>query len=273
MNKYLDEFRRTVSNYHRIGTQGKPDSQGLSSWVSELARKYKETGNPREKEKLILSNSRGAAKRVISCYQRGVCNDYEVMDYFHECLAVMDKVADRFDPDRGFTFLTYAWSYIMQSTTNYARKNKRIVQQCKHSIYQSMAVRVRVEDEKKKARTGDGLTLEEVNKMLDAVSRKTRDALIYMLNSNDCEFSGDLPGMNDDECLPIEDAIDARSIAKALRGMGGLDERETDIVNMRILADVPATLEELGQKHGLSRERIRQIEKSFFQRLRDSIAA
>ena len=48
----------------------------------------------------------------------------------------------------------------------------------------------------------------------------------------------------------------------------GLDERETVILEERILADEPKTLQEIGDQFGLTRERVRQIEKKLIERLR-----
>ncbi len=49
--------------------------------------------------------------------------------------------------------------------------------------------------------------------------------------------------------------------------MGELTERERDIIQSRRLQDEPATLEELSQKYGISRERVRQIEVRAFEKL------
>ena len=53
--------------------------------------------------------------------------------------------------------------------------------------------------------------------------------------------------------------------------MGELSERERDIIEARRLRDEPATLEELSQKYGVSRERVRQIEVRAFEKLQQQM--
>jgi RNA polymerase sigma-32 factor len=55
--------------------------------------------------------------------------------------------------------------------------------------------------------------------------------------------------------------------------MGELSERERDIIEARRLRDDPATLEELSQKYGVSRERVRQIEVRAFEKLQQQMKA
>jgi RNA polymerase sigma-32 factor len=53
--------------------------------------------------------------------------------------------------------------------------------------------------------------------------------------------------------------------------LGELTERERDIIKARRLQDEPATLEELSQKYGISRERVRQIEVRAFEKLQEQM--
>ena len=53
--------------------------------------------------------------------------------------------------------------------------------------------------------------------------------------------------------------------------MGGLNDRERHILNMRRLQDSPTTLEELSQQYGISRERVRQIEVRAFEKLQKAV--
>ncbi len=48
-----------------------------------------------------------------------------------------------------------------------------------------------------------------------------------------------------------------------------MNKRELEIFNMRIFSDDPATLQEIGDRYGISRERVRQIEKSLIKKLRE----
>ena len=55
------------------------------------------------------------------------------------------------------------------------------------------------------------------------------------------------------------------------KGMGSLNERERHILTERRLSDKPRTLEELSQRYGISRERIRQVEARAFEKLQKSV--
>ena len=55
------------------------------------------------------------------------------------------------------------------------------------------------------------------------------------------------------------------------KGMGSLNERERHILTERRLSDKPRTLEELSQRYGISRERVRQVEARAFEKLQKSV--
>lgn len=274
MNTHLQAFNRLVSDYHCRGTAKKPPGQSLSKWVNHLAKEYHDTGCAETKNSLVLSNSKAAAQRVISCYYRRVCRDVDMVDFFHEVLIAIGKVADRFDPGRGCKFSTYAHSYILQSASSYADKTKTLVRRCKHSKYDAMIASVQKASARQEALTGERISDEEVYRMLDETSLKTRKAIVEMMHSRERGLAEE-DSMHDYEDIEkrIEVAIDSRKIMGAALEMDELSLRDRYILENRILADVPETLAVIGEKYNLTRERVRQLESNLIKKIRRRVAA
>lgn len=277
MNEHLQNFNCAVLDYHQRGVRGKEPGQSLSDWVNDLARQYSTTRMQVVREKLVLSNSRCAGKRVMSCYRRRMIRDSDLMDVFHEVLLAIGKAADRFDSALGNKFLTYAMPYIVQATMRYAQDNKRMVRANKHSTFNTLVVKIMRESAKSLALTGEDLDEQTIDRILKSVSITTRAAIVDMLNGSELEFLDGFHSVhdvqNDHAERELINKIDAQSIVDAGGRLKKLSAKERAILETRILTDNEFTLQELGDQFGVTRERIRQIESQLIRKIKRQLAA
>ncbi len=186
------------------------------------------------------------------------------------------KAIDRFDPERGFRFSTYAAWWVRHMVTHALTTHGRTVRVPAH--VHRMFTKMRMAKPALEAKLGRAATDEDFANHLgvsQARIRWTRDAM--QMNA----VSLDVPANNDGQPLgaTLEDdggdewayRIEARLDARlARRLVDGLDAKAPDIVTHRFgLDDAPrTTLRELGKRYGVSRERVRQLQNRALDQLR-----
>jgi RNA polymerase sigma-32 factor len=214
-------------------------------------------------------------------------------DLIQEAGLGLMKAADKFDPDRGVRFSTYAVWWIKASIQDYVMRNWSMVRTGSTSSQKSLffnmrRVQARIEREAQKRgevldshqlrqliATEVGVPLADVEMMEGRLSGSD-----YSLNATQ---STDEDGREwidtlEDESQQAETTVALRHDTETLRGwlvkaLGALNERERFIVRERKLRDEPRTLESLGEELGLSKERVRQLEAAAFQKMRRSLEA
>jgi len=214
-------------------------------------------------------------------------------DLIQEAGLGLMKAADKFDPDRGVRFSTYAVWWIKASIQDYVMRNWSMVRTGSTSSQKSLffnmrRVQARIEREAQKRgevldshqlrqliATEVGVPLADVEMMEGRLSGSD-----YSLNATQ---STDEDGREwidtlEDESQQAETTVALRHDTETLRGwlvkaLSALNERERFIVRERKLRDEPRTLESLGEELGLSKERVRQLEAAAFQKMRRSLEA
>ena len=212
-------------------------------------------------------------------------------DLVQEASLGLMKAADKFDPDRGVRFSTYAIWWIRASVQEHVMRNWSMVRTGSTSAQKSLFFnlrRVQARLEREAAARGElpdahqmrqiiateiGVSMSDVEMMTGRLARG--DYSLDATQSREDEGRAWVDTLVD--TAPIADETVARSKdMETLRGwlvdaMQGLSERERLIVRERKLREVPRTLESLGQELGLSKERIRQLEAGAFVKMRAAL--
>lgn len=222
------------------------------------------------RERMILSNLR-LAFSIAKKYMR---SGEPLDDLVQEGNIGLMKAVERYDWRKGFRFSTYATWWIRQQISRAIADKSRTIRIPAH-MHDTVRRTERKRDEFE-ARTGLRETPEETARRMELPVWKVRRMLelsrsIASLDVPDVEtglpFSEGLQGPeSEDPCLRVE----AMSLRSALLGMlGELLGREREVITLRFgLGDEdPMTLEEVGQRFEVTRERIRQIEAKALRRL------
>lgn len=209
-------------------------------------------------------------------------------DLIQEAGLGLMKAADKFDPDRGVRFSTYAVWWIKASIQDYVMRNWSMVRTGSTSSQKSLFFnmrRVQAQIEREAMAKGEELDGYQLREMIaHEVGVPLRDVEMMEGRLSGSDFSLNATQSSEDEGREWIDTIEDDGMRgdelveqdhdlSALRdwlgqAMGRLNDRERFIVRERKLRDEPRTLESLGQELNLSKERVRQLEAAAFEKMR-----
>ena len=214
-------------------------------------------------------------------------------DLIQEAGLGLMKAADKFDPDRGVRFSTYAVWWIKASIQDYVMRNWSLVRTGSTSSQKALffnmrRVQARLEREAEAAGVRlDGHQLREKIAREVGVPLADVEMMEGRLAGSDFSLNATQSSEDDgrewiealeDDATQAAETVEIRHDSERLRGwlvtaMGTLTSRERYIVTERKLREEPRTLESLGEELGLSKERIRQLEAAAFAKMRKSLEA
>lgn len=236
----------------------------------QLAQKIRQ-GDRKALETLTKANLRF----VVSVAKQYQNQGLSLPDLINEGNLGLIKAAQKFDETRGFKFISYAVWWIRQSILQAIAEQSRIVRLPLNQVSSVNKVnRILSKFEQKHERRP---SIDEIADDVDL----TEDKIIEALKVNTRHVSVDAPFVEGEEnslldVLPNQDSpnADKSLIEESLReevgrALQALNERERSIVEAFFGIGQPEmTLEEIGEKYGLTRERVRQIKEKAIRRLR-----
>ncbi len=247
----------------------------------DLARAYKKEGSKVAARKLVTGNLRLVVKIALE-YRRAWVN---VMDLIQEGNIGLAEAVRRFDPDRGVRFSSFARYWIRALILQFILKNFRMVsfantragrklffqlEKARHALMQEMG------------EASPKLLAEKLDVTEEDVEAAT------LMRQPTLSLTAPRPGGEDDrswgEVIPSDSpTAESEVVREDLMGLVDQkikafadsleDERERIIWKDRLIAEEPVALAVLGDRFGVSRERIRQLETRLKKRLRDYLTS
>jgi RNA polymerase sigma-32 factor len=248
----------------------------------DLARRWREKGDQRALHELTTAYMR----LVISMAARFRNYGLPMSDLVQEGNVGLMQAAARFEPDREVRFSTYASWWIRSCVQDYVLRNWSIVRTGTTAAQKSLffnlrRLRARIQDMGEAHLPSEGRTFiatqlkvdeHEVDRMAARLAAADRSLSSPIGEGAEAEWQ-DL--LQDESMQPEEGAMLHRDRATRngwlKQALGDLSERELTIIRERRLVEDGVTLETLGRKLGVSKERVRQIEHQAMRKLKSSL--
>ena len=260
----------------------------MLTWEEEynLAKRWVENGSTTSAHKLVTSHLRLAAKIAMGYRGYGL----PISEVVSEANVGLMQAVKRFDPEKGFRLATYAMWWIKANIQEYILKSWSLVKMGTTSSQKKLFFNLKKIKNKIGAFEDGDLLPENVENIAnqlnvgqeEVISMNRRmvggdvslNATINTDGDSDEEWQSLLRDYNEDhaEDFARQDEInDRRKIL--INALKVLNEREKSILLDRRLREQPLTLEQLSEKHKVSRERVRQIESRAIEKLQNQVSS
>jgi RNA polymerase sigma-32 factor len=244
----------------------------------ELATRFRNSGDLEAAHQLICANLRFVVKIALEYRSYGL----KLLDMVQEGNIGLMMAVKKFDPERGIRLISYAvwwirayiqsfvirsWSLVKIGTTQAQKK-------LFYKLNQARAALRRLGGTEDTAQLAKELAVrdEEVEEM--TLRMAARDASLD-LEPNEGDSYTLLDSLADErdnqEQVLLQHEEERLLSGRVERALQGLNDRERRIVHDRILSDNPRTLQQLADDYGITRERVRQLEKNALEKVKGAL--
>ncbi len=243
----------------------------------QLAVAYREENDPDSAYKLVTGNLRLVVKIALEFHRAWVMN---LLDLIQEGNIGLMQAVKKFDPYQGVKLSSYASFWIRAYILKFILDNWRLVKigttQAQRKIFFNL--------QKEKAKLEALGYAVEPKQLADSMGVKEKEVIQMDQRMSSWETSLDTPIRGDGErslmdFLPEKKALIDKKLAddeikylvnqKLKEFKKTLKDKELDIYETRLLAENPATLQEIGDKYYITRERTRQIEERLLRKIKE----
>jgi RNA polymerase sigma-32 factor len=244
----------------------------------ELAVRYRHLGDLEAAQRLVCANLRFVVKIALEYRNYGM----KLLDLIQEGNIGLMMAVKKFDPKRGIRLISYAVWWIRAYIQNYVVKTWSLVKigttQAQKKLFfklkQTQATLLRLtgrEDRDELARELD-VRNEEIDEMVQRMAARDTSLNVELVEGESFTLLESLADETDNqETLLLASEQQQMLSSQVQTALSRLNERERQIIHDRILSDAPRTLQELADDYGISRERIRQLEKNALLKMRGAL--
>lgn len=246
----------------------------------ELAVRYKKHNDINAVQKLITSNLRFVVKVAFEYKSYGI----KILDLIQEGNIGLMMAIKKFDPYRGYRFISYAIWWIRAYIKNFIIKNWSLVkigttQAQKKLFYKIGKVRKALEDNQEKEKKYElvandlAVAKEDIIEMEQRMSARDLSLDAPFDDGQELSHFDLLKETSPNQEEVFGDEEEKRILGKEIRdAMKRLNDKEEYVIINRVMADSPLTLQEIGHHLKLSRERVRQIESEALKKLKKEMS-
>ncbi len=247
-----------------------------------LAKNWKDRGNLKSAHKLVTSHLRLVAKIAMGYRGYGL----PVSELISEGNIGLMQAVKKFDPDKGFRLATYAMWWIKAGIQEYVLRSWSLVKMGTTAAQKKLFFNLK-KIKKQIAPSQDGdLKKEQVNEISKRLGVKSNEVISMNRRMMGQEKSLNDPIKSDEkgewQDWIVDDNLDQELYISQKQELDEkksllqdaikiLNDRERKIIQERKLSEEPKTLDELSKKYKISRERIRQIETTAFEKLQKAM--
>lgn len=296
MKKQIKNALPVQKNTSLVAARGVSDESGLAQYIQTIQKVPILTAQEEYEyaKNWVKNQDKVAAEKLVASHLRLVVS--VAYDFKNYGIPVGDLIASgnmglmqalqKFDPDKGFRFSTYAMFWIRAEIYETILNNWSIVKigtsANQKRVFFNLARAKRAlgimdnnlsDDQTKQIAEYLDVPENDVRRMSTRVT--ARDVSLNAPAHSDNDARDVLANMPDEK-TNIQESIEQmefrrRGYELLQRHLAELPERDREILRARRLSEPVATLESLSQKYGISRERVRQIEERAFNKLRAAI--
>jgi RNA polymerase sigma-32 factor len=249
-----------------------------------LAKRWQQHEDVDAAHRLVTSHLRLVAKMAVGFRHYGL----PLSDLIGEGNLGLMRAVKKFDPDKGFRLATYAMWWIKAALHEYVLSSWSLVRLGTLAAHKKLFFNLRKIKAKLQIVDADGLKHDDVLRIAEELDVPANEVLLMNQRLGGRDASLNAPVTADIEIERQDLLMDERPNQEEVlgdkeeaaygnkllaEGFKVLDAREREILTERRLRENPMTLEELGVRFGVSRERVRQLENRAFAKMQAAVTA